>query len=434
MFYGWYIVAASAFIGVFIGGTTMRGFTALVDPMVATFGWSYAQISLAMTLRGVESGVMNPFMGAVADRWPARRLVFIGVIVSGLGILFLSQVNNLPTFYTSFIIIGLGGSLGMQVVPAVVISRWFRKNTGKAYGILAAGIGLSGFLVPLVTMLIDNYGWRAYLVMVTVGVFAICLPVSFLFRNRPEDYGLLPDGKLPNSLNVSRGQQTQDVSMGVKEALKTRAFWHIGIAFMLQIAGGSAVLLHTMPYLSSLGIERSTASMILMYTAIVSIPSRLLFGWLSDIFRKSYIIAASMVLTSIGLFLFSIIDSSSFGSIVGFIIVYGTVVGAYISLRPPIHREYFGVRKFGSILGLGSIFITIGVITAPPLAGWVFDTRGVYYPIWLIFSGVCLIGAILMLTIPRAPHSPCSPSSHGRLYSRYMVLEPFSSALKVQTS
>jgi len=161
--------------------------------MVATFGWSYAQISLAMTLRGVESGVMNPFMGAVADRWPARRLVFIGVIVSGLGILFLSQVNNLPTFYTSFIIIGLGGSLGMQVVPAVVISRWFRKNTGKAYGILAAGIGLSGFLV------------------------------------------------LPNSLNVSRGQQTQDVSMGVKEALKTRAFWHIGIAFMLvgsNFAGG----------------------------------------------------------------------------------------------------------------------------------------------------------------------------------------------------
>ena len=411
MFYGWYIVAASAIIGIVIGGTTMRGFTALVDPMVATFGWSYTQISLAMTLRGIEGGVTNPLMGAMADRWPARRLVFIGVIISGLGILFLSQVNNLPTFYTSFIIIGLGGSLGMQVVPAVVIARWFRKNTGKAYGTLAAGIGLSGFLVPLVTMMVDNYGWRAYLVMVTIGVFAICLPMSLLFRNRPEDYGLLPDGKLPNSLTVSRGQQTQDVSMGVKEALKTRAFWHIGIAFMLQIAGGSAVLLHTMPYLSSLGIERSTASMVVMYIAIVSIPSRFVFGWLSDTFRKSYVIAASMVLTSIGLFLFSIINGSSFGSIVGFIIVYGTVVGAYISLRPPIHREYFGVRKFGSILGLGSIFITIGVITAPPLAGWVFDTRGVYYPIWLIFSGVCLIGAILMLTIPRAPQKSKTVSS-----------------------
>jgi sugar phosphate permease len=405
MFYGWYIVAASAVIGAFIGGTTMRGFTALVDPMAATMGWSYAQISLAMTFRGVESGVMNPFMGVVADRWPARRLVFIGITVIGLGVLCLSQVNSLPMFYVSFIIMGVGGSLGMQVVPMTVIARWFRRNSGKAYGILAAGIGASGFLVPVVTMMIDTYGWRAYLVMVAVGVLVIGLPLSFVFRNRPEDYGLSPDGKPRDGLDDSHGLQTQDVSMGVKEALKTRAFWCIGMAFMLQIAGGSAVLLHIMPYLASLEIERSTASMIVMFISIVSIPSRFVFGLLSDIFRKSYLIAVSMVLTSIGLYLFSIIDGSSFGLIAGFVIVYGFVVGAYISLMPPILREYFGIKKFGTIFGLTSIFITIGAITAPPLAGWVFDTRGVYDPVWLILSGVCVLGAILMLTIPQASKS-----------------------------
>jgi MFS family permease len=65
-------------------------------------------------------------------------------------------------------------------------------------------------------------------------------------------------------------------------------------------------------------------------------------------------------------------------------------------------REYFGSKKFGSIFGLGSIFITIGAISTPPLAGWVFDTRGVYDPIWLILSGICMLGAILILTLPRA--------------------------------
>jgi MFS family permease len=142
-----------------------------------------------------------------------------------------------------------------------------------------------------------------------------------------------------------------------------------------------------------------------MFISIVSIPSRFVFGWLSDIFRKSYLIAVSMVLTSIALYLFSIIDGSSFGLIIGFVIVYGFVVGAYISLMPPIIREYFGTKKFGTIFGLTSIFITIGAITAPPLAGWVFDTRGVYDPVWLIFSGVCVLGAILMLTIPQASKS-----------------------------
>jgi len=190
--------------------------------------------------------------------------------------------------------------------------------------------------------------------------------------------------------------------MGVKEALKTRAFWHIAIAFMLQTAGGSAVLLHIMPYLASVGIERSTASMVVMSISIVSIPSRFVFGWLTDIFRKSYVIVASMVLTSVGLFLFSIIDGSSFGLIAGFVIVYGSVTGAGMSLRPIIIREYFGTTKFGTILGLGGIFTTIGITATPPVAGWIFDTRGVYDPIWLILSGVCMLGTILMLTLPQA--------------------------------
>lgn len=408
MFYGWYIVAASAFIGAFIGGTTMMGFTALVNPIAATLGWSYAQISLAMTLRGVESGVMNPFMGVLADRWPARRLVFIGITVIGLGLLCLSQTRSLTMFYISFVILGIGASLGMQVVPMTVIARWFRRNAGKAFGVLAAGIGAGGLLVPVVTMMVDTYGWRPFLIMLAVGVLATGIPLSFVFRNRPEDYGLLPDGKPQNGLDDSHRPQTQDVSMGadvsigVKEALKTRALWFIGIAFMLQTAGAAAVLLHVMPYLVSLEIERSMASMVAMFIAIVSIPSRFTFGWLCDIFRKSYVAVASMVFTSVGLFLFSIIDGSSLGLIAAFVIIYGLGRGGQLTLMPPIIREYFGTKKFGTIFGLVSIFITIGAISTPPLAGWVFDTRGVYDPIWLILSGVCMLGAILMLTMPQA--------------------------------
>jgi sugar phosphate permease len=402
MFYGWYIVAAITFIGAIIGGTTTLGTTALVNPIAATMGWSYAQISLAMTMRGIESGVMNPFVGVAADRWPARRLVLIGIIITGIGLLCLSQVNNLAMFYISFIIMGVGGSLSLQVVPMTVIARWFKGNSGKAYGVMAAGLAGGGFLIPVVTMMVDTYGWRPFLVVLAVIVLVIGIPLSFVFRNRPEDYGLLPDGKPQDGLDDSRRLQTQDVSMGVKEAIKTRAFWSIGIAFMLQVAGGSALLLHIMPYLVSLGMERSTASMVAMFLSIVSIPSRFAFGWLCDIFRKSYIAAAAIVSTSVGLFLFSIIDVNSMWLIAGFVIVYGFGRGAQITVMPPIIREYFGTKNFGTIFGLTSIFITIGVITTPPLAGWVFDTRGVYDPIWLIFSGVCMLGAILMLTMPQA--------------------------------
>jgi len=312
-----------------------------------------------------------------------------------------TTANNLTVFYLSFIIIGLGTSLATMMVPMTVIARWFKRNSGKAYGLLAAGTGASGFLLPAVTILIDTYGWRTYLVIVAVTILVIGLPLSLVFRNRPEDYGLSLDGKLQNSLDDSRRLQTQDVSIGVKEALKTRAFWYISIAFMLLIAGPSAALLHIMPYLTSLGIERSTASMIIMTVYIINIPARFAFGWLSDIFRKKYVISASMVLTSIGLFLFSIIDGSSWGLIAGFAIFYGIGYGQLVSLMPPTIREYFGTKNFGTIFGLISILVTMGAVATPPLTGWVFDTRGVYDPIWLIFSGTCMLGAILVLTLPQ---------------------------------
>jgi sugar phosphate permease len=402
MFYGWFIVAASAILNAFISGTTMYGFTAIVDPLVAAFGWTYAQISLAMTLRGVEQGILNPFMGLVADRWPARRLIFIGIILTGFGLFWLSQVNSLAMFYTSFIIIGVGGTLGTGIVTMTAIARWFQRSSGKAYGIVAAGIGAGGFLLPVVTRIVDTYGWRTYLVGLAVSILVIGIPLSLIYRNKPEDYGLLPDGKLPDSQAISPRWQAPVVSIGVKEALNTRAFWSIGIAFMLQIAGVSAVQLHIMPYLASLEVERATGSLIAMFILIVSVPSRFTFGWLSDIFKKNHIAAASMVLTSVGLFLFSIFNGTSFAFIVGFIIIYGFGVGGQVTLMPPIIREYFGSKKFGTIFGLGGIFVTIGAVSTPPLAGWVFDTRGIYDPIWLVFSCACMLGAIIMLTIPRA--------------------------------
>jgi MFS family permease len=305
-------------------------------------------------------------------------------------------------FYVSFVIMGIGGSLGTQMVPMAVVARWFRRNTGKAYGVMAAGIGAGGFLLPVVTRMIDAHGWQNFLLWLALGVLAVGLPLSFVFRDRPEDSGLLPDGG-PKVVSLdSPVPGAQEVSIGVKDAVKTRAFWFIAIAFMLQVAGGSALMLHIMPYLTSLEIDRGTASMITMLLSVVGIPSRFAMGWLCDIFRRNYVAAISLASTSIGLFLFSIIRSDSIWAIIGFIAFYSLGRGGQLSIMPTLIREHFGPAKFGSIFGLMGIFITLAVVTTPPLAGWVRDTQGDYGPIWLIFSSIGVVGVILALAIPRA--------------------------------
>ena len=402
MFYGWYIVLAGLFIRAFNEWVVFYGFTAFINPIANTFGWSYAQISLAVSVRGMESGIVNPLVGVVSDRWSHKKLVLSGVVIVGLGLLCLSQITNLAIFYISFFIIGLGISLCMTMVPMTTIVRWFRRDVGKAVGIIALGSGIGGSFLPVLVKVIDAYGWQNSLVILAVGTWVLGIPLALVFRSRPEDYGLLPDGKRQENSGDSRGSESYDSGIGVKEALKMRVFWQLGLAFMFQVSGLMAVLTHVMPYLVSYGVERTAASMVAMLIPLISLAGRVAFGWLADTFTKKYVSAVSMALSSIGLFLFWLIDGSSLWLMVLFAVAFGLGLGGLMPLRVSIFREYFGTKRFGTILGLVSTFGTVGTVVAPPVAGWVFDTLGVYDPAWITLSGITMVGVILMLTVPPA--------------------------------
>ena len=155
-FYGWYIVLASAVIMGYNSFLYIYGFTSFINPIIATFGWSYSQIALAITVRSATVGVLNPFIGALADRWSARKLLIIGAIIMGIGYFVLSRISGIALFYTAYVIIWLGGALAIQLVPQTTIARWFRKNLGKANGITGFSVALGGVAVPLLVMVIDS--------------------------------------------------------------------------------------------------------------------------------------------------------------------------------------------------------------------------------------------------------------------------------------
>lgn len=69
VFYGWFIVVAAVLTGLYIAGVVFYGFTAVFEPIADEMGWSYAQISLASSIRGLEMGLLAPLFGVMADRW-----------------------------------------------------------------------------------------------------------------------------------------------------------------------------------------------------------------------------------------------------------------------------------------------------------------------------------------------------------------------------
>jgi MFS family permease len=161
-----------------------------------------------------------------------------------------------------------------------------------------------------------------------------------------------------------------------------------------------AVVTHVMPYFVGLGIERSTAGKVAMFIPLVSLFARFPFGWLCDVVTKKYVMALALALKCAGLILFWFIGHGYTGLIVPFVIFFGLGSGGMMSPRTPILREYFGVRRFGTIFGIASVFVTAGLVTTPPLAGWVFDTIGTYRPVWFALSVAALLGVIVLVTTP----------------------------------
>ena len=406
VFYGWYIVAAATILRMYNSLTFSYGFTSFVDPIATTYSWTYAQVSLATSLRGVEAGVFNPFLGMAVDRWPARKLMMIGICLMALGIYLISQSSSLTIFYLSFLVVGLGTSIAVMMVPQVVLARWFHSNLGKASGILATANVVGGLLAPVVVAMIDSFGWQTVLVYVSIGVLGLGIPMSRLFRDRPEKYGLLPDGKVTVGL---KSEFASDEGFTVREALKMRSFWYIGLPLMLQMTIVSAVSVHQMPYLTSIGFERSTTAIAITIFSAVSIGARLTSGFLADVLPKKYVLAMSMMLIGLGMFILQLADGSSFAMVILYAVIYGIGIGGSVPLRAPLMREYFGVKRFGSILGIMSFFTMFGSIIGAPLTGWVYDTHGSYYPMWFVYSGLIVGGLSLILALPRPTFGKSSP-------------------------
>ena len=176
IFYGWWIVLACFFIAFYVAGIIFYGFTAFIDPLVAEFGWSYAQISFAASLRGLEMGIMAPLVGFLVDRFGSRRLLTSGIIILGFGIILLGYTRSLFMFYCSFVLMAFGAGGCTSVVTLTAIANWFDKNVGKAMGVMVSGFGASGLLIPAIVWLIGVYGWRTAVIMLGIGAWILLLP------------------------------------------------------------------------------------------------------------------------------------------------------------------------------------------------------------------------------------------------------------------
>ena len=399
-FFGWWVVFASAAIVFLTGGTFFYGFGALFNPIVNEFGWSRASVSFAFSLRSEVGGLAAPVVGFMVDRVGSRRLMVAGVALVALGFVLLSRIESLWGFYGAVIVIAIGMSATGGPVGMVAIAHWFHRQRGRALAVMTVGAGTSGVMVLVLAALISMVGWRDALMIMAAVQVAVCVPLAVSVRDRPEDLGLQADGEPFVDLRDEGSPAPRPMPEGVtvKQALRTAAFWKMSIAGGLTNLGVIAIVVHQIPFFtSSVGLSEGLAAASVTAMTLLSLLGRLGFGQLADTMDKRHVTAVCFGIVALSLLMYATIYEG--WQIFYVLPLFALGFGGSIPVRPAFQAEYFGLKAFGAIQGLGSTIATLGGLLGPVFAGWMYDVTDSYRVAFVVLSAGSFLAVPLVLSV-----------------------------------
>jgi MFS family permease len=403
IFPGWYIVSASSGVQWLQAVLWMQSYGIYMVYLLEDFGWSKTLLAGAFALTRVESGILGPLQGWLADRFGPRLVLTVGTVIFGIGFMLFSRVDSLTTFYLCFVLIALGSSLGGFATLMVSLVNWFDVNRAKAVAFSQLGFSIGGLSVPVLVLAMEAWGWRATAFGSGVIILLIGLPLVQLVHHRPEDIGEVPDGiELPEPDSSAPAAPIRDFT--AREAMRTSSFWLISIGHALALLTVSAMMVHLVPHLIE-GLDYSVAQaggVVALLTGF-QLLGQLSGGYLGDRFSKRFICALCMVAHAVGLMLVTF--AAGFLMVFAFAVLHGIAWGTRGPLMVAMRADYFGPRSFGTIMGFSSLIVMLGMSFGPIFAGLMADIYGDYQFGLSLLAGFSLLGSLCFLAAlpPRLP-------------------------------
>jgi MFS family permease len=387
--YGWIIVIASLILLIGSFGTQLC-FGVFLKPLIEEFGWSRAAASGAMSVVMGVSGLIGILMGKLTDKYNARIIITIGVLIGGLAYLLLSNMNSLWHLYLYFGL-GAGVCVGSTYTPVnATISKWFIEKRALALGIALLGITVGQMVLsPIIAYIITEHGWRnAYLVLSMV-VFATAIPAVILIGKPPP----VPSQTKSSHSGFSKSEQTvQPQGFSAREASKTAPFWMLMITGFVLSAGFYFVISHIVTYATDIGMSITAAALILTMTSIGGIAGTLLAWSITVKLGNKYALLVLIAGEALAMFLF--IFTKNTWSFYAVAILFGFSFGAASPVRMAMVPPLFGLKSIGIILGLATFAWSAGGIAGPFLSGYIFDVSQ-SYDIAFVSGGMLLIIGVL---------------------------------------
>ena len=369
-----------------------------IQPLQDEFGWSRATIAGALTVGTLLGALAVPFVGPLIDRYGSRYFTAAAIAILGILLALLSAVEEVWQFYGLYAF-GRAIAVGvLEIALVATVANWFIRRRGRAMGLLSVGTRAGMALTPLVVLLfISLFDWRAAFLALGVLIVVVALVPSWRWiRRRPEDLGLRPDGDPPAArLATAAAGAAHDPRWTVGEAIRTRPFWLLLIGSSALMFVNGAVNLSMASHLGDNGIGRGTAITVITLWAVMGMVGGVVGGELRERVAIRLALSASVLFLSGGIVMLLAVQNVWMAFL--FAIAHGLAFGALLPLLQVVFADYFGRWSVGAIRGVTAP-VQFGVNALGPLAATlVFDSRGSYDLIFVVFVLLALAAALLFL-------------------------------------
>lgn len=414
-FYGYWILLVGLVCQVVMNGVVTYAFSLYVIPLDAEFGWNRATTMVGYMVMQLISALASLLIGRFIYQWGVKWIIAIGALLLGIGFTLLSLTQTIWQFYLIYVIIGFGSSFTGVVPTSMVVCNWFNKRRGFAIGVLGMGIGIGGFTMPIFlgTYVIPNFGWRMSCLVSGIISAGVLIPLSLLLiKPRPEDMGLLPDNGEIVKNSHDRTSNAPALGFKLNEALKTKAFWFLVVAFTFFGFANGHTFQNQVPHLQDVGFSTVVAASALSIVGIGSAIGKFSYGWLCDFVSPKYILVIGSVLEAgATLILLSITPNSPVFMLWLYAIMFGLGIGSWFPAISMTTSDTFGLVAYVDIFGIYNMLFGIEGAISPFVGGYVFDTTGSYRLMFLL----CLIFYFLAVSCMLIMRRPKTKEKVGKL-------------------
>jgi len=383
------IAVLACCLAIFWPGAFIFGFPGVMGPQwQAMLGISRAATGRTLFFVLAAVGVFMFITGRWQEKIGPSRLAALGALLCGGSTILVGYADHILWIYLWAFLVGTASSF-IYIPTLTVVQQWYPQKRGLVSGWVNLAFGLSAAIMsPVFTRLLTVLSYRAMTLAVGLAAVGTGLLTAFLVRF-PDSSPTVQPSKGGEDIR-SRGDVT------LSEALRTRTFWRIWGTWALAGAGGITMVTLSTSYGLSQGLPLGEAVVILTAFNLTNGASRLVSGYLSDIFGRNRTMAASFLAAACAYWLLPRFTGlfwwAALAAVVGF--AFGTL----FAVSAPLVSDCFGMTHFGTIFGM--VFTAYGFLAGalgPWLSGYVLDvTEGNYNRVFFYLGGFFLLSTVLI--------------------------------------